>query len=148
MFIALSTLTDLLQGRQSQSEQVVHQEEVQCVEEEARVVVVVEGRPEVAGASVTEVAEAVVEVVEEAAALVLEEAEEEVGTQILLHAEVFKGVDHSMRIWSRGASVLLRNTMVLCGQKSYSCSRQIVCLKMLSHHSQFTSTRIKAHLSQ
>lgn len=118
------------------------------MEEEARVVVVVEGRPEVAGASVTEVAEAVVEVVEEAAALVLEEAEEEVGTQISLHAEVFKGVDHSMRIWSHGASVLLRNTMVLCGQKSYSCSRQIVCLKMLSHRSQFTSTRIKAHLSQ
>lgn len=110
------------------------------MEEEAQVVVVVGGRPEVEGALVTEVAEAVVEVVEE--------AEEEVGTRISLHAEVFEGVDHSKRIWSRGASVLLRNTMVLCSQKSYSCWRQIVCLKMLSHRSQFTSTRIEAHLSK
>lgn len=118
------------------------------MEEGARVVVVVEARLEVAGASVIEVAEAVVEVVEEAAALVLEEAEEEVGTRISLHAEVSEGVDHSMRIWSRGASVLLRNTMVLCGQISYSCSRQIVCLKIFSHRSLFTFSRIQTHLSQ
>lgn len=110
------------------------------MEEEARVVVA-EGRPEVEGASVTEVAEEVVEVVEEeAAALALEEAGEEAGTQISPHAEAFEGVDHSMQIWSRGASVLVGNTMVCVTRNITIAGEQIVCVKMLSHHS-FTVIR-------